>query len=96
MIGDHQGGAGDQQQWPGERIIEFGPGAGDALQASLRVLASMGRVLSIEKVDGSVVEVVPVVVGDGQMLCVEWSREGGESEETVVVRVEEIVGVRLL
>ncbi|MGH9089828.1 MAG: hypothetical protein ACRDZR_00365 [Acidimicrobiales bacterium] len=88
--------AADRPERADDRIIEFGPDAGDALLASLRVFAKLGLVVSVEKVDGSTVTVVPVVVDDGQMLCAGWSRDGGRSGETVVVRIEELEGIRVL
>lgn len=83
MAGDQEDGAGDRRQRSGERIIEFGPSASDALEASLRVFAKLGMVIPVEKVDGSLVEVVPVLVDGGQALGAKRTSGGGQFEETV-------------
>lgn len=93
---DHGDGAPGPVSRPDERIIEFGPDADDALQATLRVFANAGMVVSIVKIDGSVVDVVPVLVDGGQILGAKWTTVGGRSEETVIVRIAEVAHLRVL
>lgn len=95
-VGDQKDRAGDRQQRSSERIIEFGPDGDDALQATLRVLARLGLVVSIEKIDGSILDVVPVLVDGGQVLAAKWTRADAQSEETTIVQIAEIEHLRVL
>lgn len=81
----------------GRRVtIAIDSEADDVLVHLLRAMAELGIVVSFRVLDGRVLEGVPVVVTNEQVLCTSWIGElGRPSDETFVVQVAEITTVRV-